>query len=220
MSFLLAVALGTAATFLAVKITRRFHLVYKPSGERWSKQTVSLHGGIAIYIAFITTLLVFRGFTLDEHELVILGCGTVMLVLGLIDDLYSLMPKVKLTFQALIATVALSQGIIFVFCDSFWLAATISTLWIIGLSNAINLLDNMDGASAGIVCMSLLSLALLPHHTEPNLSQIAIILAGSVLGFLFFNFNPAKIFMGDSGSLFLGTTLALYLIKFSQSINL
>ena len=142
-----------------------------------------------------------------------------MLILGPIDDLYYLMLRVNLSFQILITAIAISQGIMFAFCDNFWICAAVSALWIIGITNAVNLLDNMDGAVAGISCVSLISLALLPHHVDPLLSQTALVLGGSIFDFLIFNFNPAKIFMGDSGSLFIGSTLSLLLMQFSQTIN-
>lgn len=219
MSFVLAFVLSLLVTLLVIKITRRHNLVYIPTANRWNDRVVSLHGGIGIFIAFIFVLAATKGFNFSWNEVVILGCGTTMLILGLIDDLYSLMPRVKLSFQILITAIAISQGIMFVFCDNFWICAAVSALWIIGITNAVNLLDNMDGASAGITSMSLISLALLPHHVDPAVSEIALILSGSILGFLVFNFNPAKIFMGDSGSLFIGTILSLLLMQFSQTIN-
>jgi UDP-GlcNAc:undecaprenyl-phosphate GlcNAc-1-phosphate transferase len=142
-----------------------------------------------------------------------------MFFVGLFDDLYTLSPQWKLSFQLLIATVAISSGIMFTFADSFWLNMILSVLWIVGLNNAVNLLDNMDGASSGIIFISMASLAFLPHHVEPALAQSCLLLAASVLGFLIFNFYPARVFMGDSGSLFLGNMAAMLLLLFSQTIS-
>lgn len=219
MNFLLAFGLSLFLTYFVISLTRRFDLVYKPQQDRWNTRVVSLHGGIAIWSSFLIGLIFLGEVQMSEKWITILAGTTGMMFLGLYDDLYTVSPKVKLWAQTLLTTLALCSGVMFVFSDYFIVNAVLSFLWIVGITNAVNLVDNMDGASSGLLLITLLSLAYLPHHVEAHHVAIAMTLAGALLGFLCFNFNPSKIFMGDSGSLALGSFTALLLLDFSQTLN-
>ena len=139
--------------------------------------------------------------------------------MGLVDDIYDLPPKYKLFIQFGAALIAVLLG---VRIDELWnpfgsvihlgiFAIPITLIWIVGLSNAMNFIDGVDGLAGTVSAIGAVSLAVLAVstvHPQPIAALLAVILAGAMIGFLMFNFNPAKIFMGDSGALFTGFTLA------------
>ena len=137
-----------------------------------------------------------------------------MFFLGLMDDISEINPQYKLIGQVVVASVLVIFGFQFHWFESKTANTLISVFWIVGITNAFNLLDNMDGLSAGIACISgfflFLWLMILPgtHILAAPVQLILIAYIGSLLGFLFYNFNPASIFMGDAGSLFIGFMLA------------
>lgn len=148
---------------------------------------------------------------------ILLG-GTLMFLLGLVDDIYNLPAKFKLVIQILIATLVyllgvridiVPNGVIPFSLESF--SYPITVLWIVGISNAINFIDGVDGLAGSVITVNSITLALIALAVSPGYpisALIAFILAGSMLAFLTYNFNPARIFMGDSGSLFSGFLLA------------
>ena len=144
---------------------------------------------------------------------VVLG-GSVMFFLGLADDISEINPQYKLIGQVVVASVLVVFGFQFSWFESRTANLLISIFWIVGITNAFNLLDNMDGLSAGIACISGFFLfiwqAVMPetHSLGAPVQLILIAYIGGLLGFLFYNFNPASVFMGDAGSLFIGFVLA------------
>lgn len=147
--------------------------------------------------------------------------GSLMFLLGLIDDIYNLNAKFKLLIQILIVTMVYCLGVKFdtifdpfnagVIHLSAWLSYPLTLIWIVGISNAVNFIDGVDGLAGSVITVNAITLAILALAlTPPNpiSALIAFILAGSMMAFLTFNFNPAKIFMGDSGALFSGFMLA------------
>jgi UDP-GlcNAc:undecaprenyl-phosphate GlcNAc-1-phosphate transferase len=197
-------------TKVILVVAKRRGLVAKPTEDRWHKTPTPIFGGIAIYAGFVVGMLVF-GFDYVRHDLRvagILGGATIMFATGLIDDLKALRPNVKLLFQIFATIVIMGAGVYFKFV-TLWVAMPLSVIWLIGITNAFNLLDNMDGLSAGIasiVCLNVVLYDVLGGWSV--ISFPAMVLMGAMLGFLVFNFHPAKIFMGDSGSLVIGSTLA------------
>ena len=142
-----------------------------------------------------------------------------MFLLGLVDDIYNLPAKFKLVIQILIATLVYLLGVridvVFNLIDNpiplGYLSYPITVLWIVGISNAINFIDGVDGLAGSVITVNSITLALIALAVSPGYpisALIAFILAGSMLAFLTYNFNPARIFMGDSGSLFSGFLLA------------
>jgi UDP-GlcNAc:undecaprenyl-phosphate GlcNAc-1-phosphate transferase len=200
-----AFGIGLLATFLTREAARRIGFVAKPRQERWHSRPTALAGGVGIFTGFIAVSAVVGG----EFRLPILGGAAAMFALGFVDDIVHLKPYAKLTGQILIAAVTTTAGQTLLWTDYTIVNEAITIFWLIGISNAINLLDNMDGLAGGIACVSAIFQALffLVGH-RMGAAALCTALAGSLLGFLVFNFNPASIFMGDSGSLFLGYSLA------------
>lgn len=192
-------------------------------------------GGVAIVATFVVLVLI--NFTISRQLLGLLGGILILLVIGIIDDLRGLNPWVKLAGQVIAACVALAGGIgISAIASPFggylpitagrflvqWgslsfhitpIANLLSIIWMVGLINAINFLDGLDGLAdgvSGIAAVVIFMLSLKFH--QPAVAMLSIILAGAAFGFLPFNFFPAKIFLGDSGSYFLGLTLAMLAI--------
>jgi UDP-GlcNAc:undecaprenyl-phosphate GlcNAc-1-phosphate transferase len=153
--------------------------------------------------------------------------GAIVTLVGALDDRYDLSPKVKLLGQVIAATVVVASGVRMDFVtipfgdgtQIGWIGIPITILWIVGVTNAINLIDGLDGLAAGVSAIAtgtILALALMMGNV--TVAILSAVLLGSILGFLVFNFHPAKIFMGDSGALFLGFTLAtLSVLGFKQA---
>ncbi len=183
--------------------------------RRMHAKPIPRMGGVAIYLAFTVTTLAFGSYA--PSLVAIWFGGTILVVLGMFDDIFSLNAWFKLGVQILAALVAVLQGVVIDFINiggtlyplGMW-AIPITVLWIVGLTNAINFIDGLDGLACGVstICSaSLTVVAVLMSSSEAAL--LTAILAGSCLGFLPFNSHPAKIFMGDAGALFLGYTLSV-----------
>lgn len=211
--FLAALLLSLASTFLIRRLALRKGYVVQPKEDRWHRRPTALHGGAGIFLSFA---LAWTGATaagasagsLTGLVPLLLGCLSVF-VLGLVDDIREIRPQHKLVGQIVVSSVLVLFGFQIQWFDSRVLNLVISIFWIVGVTNAFNLLDNMDGLSAGIAFLAgffMLAVSL----DSPSIAALVMLAAflGSVLGFLFFNFPPATIFMGDSGSLFLGFFLA------------
>ena len=181
-------------------------------------------GGVAIYIGFLVAMgtavilaaLLNRHLNLNIFFGILFG-GTILVLLGIIDDMRGLTPWVKFLFQFLAAAIAFGYGIRIEWLTNPFdslitlgiFAIPITLLWVVGITNAVNLLDGLDGLAAGVTAIAsatLFLVALRTHQVDAAIYMIA--LAGCALGFLRYNFNPASIFLGDSGSLFLGFILA------------
>lgn len=205
LSFILSCFLCLKLTPLMRKAALRFGIVDSPDGKlKNQKEPVPYLGGLAVYIAFLVTLALT--FNFEQHVLGLLLGGTLVLLLGLIDDLGVLSPYVKLLGQFLAAFVLVKAGIrIEIAFLPEWLSIPLSLLWIIAITNAFNMIDIMDGLAAGVACICCLVLFYVAVANDRSMIAImSISLAGALLGFLRFNFAPAKIYLGDMGSLFLG----------------
>jgi UDP-GlcNAc:undecaprenyl-phosphate GlcNAc-1-phosphate transferase len=138
----------------------------------------------------------------------LLGASSLVFLLGLADDILHLRPQTKLVGQLLVALLVVSSGIVYPLQHNAIINALISVVWIVGITNAFNLLDNMDGLTAGVALISAVYLAIFyGGNGSWDYTMVAVVAAGAAAGFLLFNFNPARIFMGDCGSLFLGFLL-------------
>ena len=217
LSFLVAFALSTALTPLVRRVALRRGQVARPREDRWHTRPTALMGGVAIFGAFflamaIALLLLSAAGTVSKL-LPLFLCAFLVFLLGLIDDIYHLPPQTKLVGQIIAAATLVSFGFKINWFVSYTLNTFVSVLWIVGITNAFNLLDNMDGLAAGIAFISSLFLALITLVSQghgPGDGQLLIlaVFMGTLLGFLLYNFQPASIFMGDSGSLFIGFLLA------------
>jgi UDP-GlcNAc:undecaprenyl-phosphate GlcNAc-1-phosphate transferase len=188
-------------------------------------------GGIAIAAGFYAPVVALYFYDNDVSDAYLMHPARVsalfvgglsVVVLGLLDDVYDLSPLVKLGAQLIVACLAIYLGYeIHVIANPFgapidlgWFAIPVTLLWIVGIMNAVNLIDGLDGLATGIslfAVSTLFVLAVIQQNIIVGLTSIA--LAGALVGFLRYNFNPASIFMGDSGSLFLGYVLALTAIS-------
>jgi UDP-GlcNAc:undecaprenyl-phosphate GlcNAc-1-phosphate transferase len=194
-----------ALTFITRHVARRVGFVARPRTERWHRKPTALAGGVAIFLAFGTTSLIVGG-TSTRHLLV--GAAA-MFTLGLVDDFFHLKPYAKLVGQVVIAALTVLAGPVLPWTSIPIVDQALSLFWIVGITNAVNLLDNMDGLAGGVACIaaSFQALFFVLQHQLPQ-AACAAALAGALFGFLVFNWNPASIFMGDCGALFLGYVLA------------
>jgi len=192
--------------------------------RRMHKHPIPRMGGLAIFFGFILSVLMFSKLD-DQLRSMLLG-AVIIVILGIFDDIYALSAKLKFVVQILAALIAVFGGhrIDFLsninifssepFWELGWLSVPISVIWIVGITNAVNLIDGLDGLACGvstISSMTLLVIALIV--AEPDVAILTAALAGACLGFLPYNLNPAKIFMGDTGSTFLGFILATVSIQ-------
>ena len=207
---------------MVIAYSKKEGLVDIPNERKIHKKPVSRLGGVAIWSSTMLTffLLVLLSYYPYGSLLsgILLG-GSLMFLLGLIDDVYNLNAKFKLFIQIAIVTIVYLLGvkidtIINPFGGVFelgWLSYPITLLWIVGICNAVNFIDGVDGLAGSVITVNSITLAIVAVSMTPSNSisaLIAFILAGSMLAFLAYNFNPAKIFMGDSGALFAGFLLA------------
>jgi UDP-GlcNAc:undecaprenyl-phosphate/decaprenyl-phosphate GlcNAc-1-phosphate transferase len=202
----LALALGIVATFVTRFVAQRVGFVAKPRAERWHSRPTALAGGIGIFVAFAVPTLVIGG----PFRLHLLAGATAMFLLGLVDDIVHLKPYSKLVGQFAVAAVIVATGSILPWTRLLVVNQAISVFWIVGITNALNLLDNMDGLAAGVTSLAAIFQAIffVIQRQFPE-AACCCALAGATAGFLVFNWKPASIFMGDCGALFLGFTLAV-----------
>jgi UDP-GlcNAc:undecaprenyl-phosphate/decaprenyl-phosphate GlcNAc-1-phosphate transferase len=193
--------LTTAAT---IRVAQRKGWLVHPRADRWSRASVAKFGGVSVLLIFSLAVVVFRG---SKPLLTITLLTAAMGLVGLVDDIFQLRPGWKFAAQFVIAAIAVWSGIVYQLFHVASLNYAFTFLWILGVTNALNLLDNMDGLAAGVSVIAACSLLLIEHSSGP-LAIGLLAMAGSLLGFLVFNFHPAKIFMGDTGSLATGFFLA------------
>lgn len=187
-----------------------------PGERKVHTQPIPQVGGWAIYLTFL--LVVLLTLKLKGQLLGILLGGSLILILGTIDDLFNLPAKVKLVGQILAALILLFFGVKISFVTNplggmiylgGW-GGLVTVLWVVGITNALNLIDGLDGLAAGISIIAAATFFCLSYLGKPaeTILVLSLILMGSSLGFLRYNFSPARVFMGDSGSMFLGFTLS------------
>lgn len=240
-AFAMALIVAFFATPIARRLAFRSGAINVPKdSRRVHKKPMALMGGLAIIAGF--SLAVFYSFSTKEFQVFLsylskpktigLLVGIfIIITLGIIDDIHPLRARVKFPIQLLAATsvvatgtrilaiskpfqasVAMNQSMMFVLEDI--LAFVISIIWIVGMTNAINLIDGLDGLAAGVSGIAALSLYIVAViRGQDDIAIIAVSLVGAIFGFLPYNFNPAKIFMGDTGSTFLGFVLAILSIE-------
>ena len=208
---LLAVAasfcLALILTPVVRAVARRFGFVAVPKTDRWHKKPTAMLGGVAIWLSVVITSLVFTLHITYGKQ--ILLASTFLFLVGLIDDLIHVKPYQKLIGQILGAAYVVYYGLSLPWTGSKLFNMALAIFWLIGITNAINLLDNMDGLASGIAIIAggflALSFVSAGQYTQ---AMIMLSFAGGLLGFLVYNSNPASIFMGDCGSMFVGFFLA------------
>lgn len=236
--FLVGLSVSLLLTFIVRKIALKFHFLDHPSKRKVHKKPIPMMGGVAIFLTFFGLIWVhILGLHLFQNSVtsmlpsalgahlsgalakipqlswITLG-GVLIAAVGLYDDRYSITPKTKFVFQILVAALVVWGGIrLSIFVDNIYITSFISILWLVLLMNSFNLLDNMDGLSAGIALIAsalFAFVALLTHQYFLSISLL--ILCGTCAGFLFFNFHPATLFMGDCGSQLIGYLMGVFTI--------
>ena len=208
-----ALMLAIGGTPVMRLVALRFGVIDQPATRKIHARPVPLLGGAAIYVAFIIVLLLL-GDRRYIHEVIGIFLGaTLVSLMGVVDDRWGLGSYVKLVGQLLAAGILIYSGVQLSVWGG-WLDILITIAWVVGITNAMNLLDNMDGLSGGLAMIAAVFFTLLAALSDQYLvGALAAALAGACAGFLVYNWNPAHIFMGDTGSLFLGFLLAAVGIK-------
>lgn len=220
---IIAFLLGIFILPLVISFSKKAGLVDVPNERKIHHGQISRLGGIAIWLSSMLTFLALILLSYYPNGMGLSGIivgGSLMFLLGLIDDIFCLDAKFKLFIQIAIATMVILLGVrideLYVpFADTtlslgLW-AYPISLLWIVGISNATNFIDGVDGLAGSIVtiaCVAIGIISFVVTPPSPISALVAFILAGAMLAFLTFNYNPAKIFMGDSGALYAGFILS------------
>jgi UDP-GlcNAc:undecaprenyl-phosphate/decaprenyl-phosphate GlcNAc-1-phosphate transferase len=205
---LISFAVTTALVAFTIRLCRAHGWVAKPRSDRWHKSTPAFFGGVPIWCGFMLTALALLPFS--YHLLwKVIGIAALLFLLGFLDDIFHFRAGPKLLVQIVAALLVLNSGLFYPLRDSILVNGALSLLWIVGITNAFNLLDNMDGLSGGVALISAVYLCSFFLGRAPQGSALLVaMLVGAIGGFLVFNFYPAKIFMGDGGSLFIGFLLA------------
>lgn len=207
LSVAVAFALAVALTPVVRGLARRFGMVAKPKTDRWHKQPTAMLGGVAIWAAVAISYVAFVPRTPIGWRIV--AASTFLFLVGLVDDLVHTKPYQKLIGQIMGSAFIIYYGLALPWTGSHPLNTALTIFWLIGITNALNLLDNMDGLAAGIAVIASCFLALsLFTSGQPIEALMVLSFAGALLGFLIYNSTPASIFMGDCGSLFVGFFLA------------
>ncbi|UVI29918.1 glycosyltransferase family 4 protein [Paenibacillus spongiae] len=235
--FIISLCLALVLTPLVIKLAYKVGAIDKPNHRKVHTKIMPRLGGLGIYAAFVGGYFAIKPFLPEgllrnyDNNLInaMLAGGTIIVIIGALDDRFELSAKVKLLGQIIAACVVVfGFGIKIDLLNipfgetmqpvASWISIPLTILWIVGVTNAINLIDGLDGLAAGvsgIAIGTILVMAIFMGFTPVIL--LSAILLGGVIGFLVYNFHPAKIFMGDTGSLFLGFGLAtLSMLGFKQ----
>src|SRR5499426_1202058 len=215
-------ALSLIFTSLVRHWAHQLGIVAVPRRDRWHSRPTALMGGIAIYLAFVIGCFIFAPDLSRAYPILI--AATLLFGVGIVDDTRQLKPYVKLVMQVVAASIVVFSGLRLPgMILTNWGADFFTIFWLVAITNAINLLDNMDGLAGGIslIACAFLAITFLANGQTAE-AALPLILAGAVAGFLWFNFNPASIFMGDCGSMFLGFALSgiALLSDFGRARNL
>jgi len=213
--FLVPLIFSLFFTWALIKISKKFNILVGQKKDRWQKRPISNLGGIGIFLSFLIPFSLYQDEFKNNYYLLL----PLFLIfsMGLLDDFINLKPYTKLIFQIIVGFLLIYQGSFFSVSGSKLLNFAVSFIWILVIINAFNLIDNIDGLSAGIAFISglaLLSFSILQN--DGSGAFISLILCACAFGFLLFNFSPAKIFMGNSGSYFIGTLFSIISIRVSS----
>lgn len=211
------------ASIIFTPVVKKFAIAIgatdKPNARKVHQKIMPRLGGLAIYISFIIGFLILRPSDPDFSVLPIIIGSLIIIITGVLDDRFELSAKVKLIGQLLAAGVVVLGGIQLQFINipfidqelNFgYFSIPLTILWIVGITNAINLIDGLDGLAAGVSSIALITISVMAILMgNVFVTSMGLILLGSTLGFLVYNFHPAKIFMGDTGALFLGFMISV-----------
>jgi UDP-GlcNAc:undecaprenyl-phosphate GlcNAc-1-phosphate transferase len=207
LAVIVSIGVALAVTPVVRALARRWGMVARPKTDRWHKRPTAMLGGISIWLATALSYLLFIPHT--PYGWVVVGASTFLFGVGLADDLVQAKPYQKLIGQIMGAAFVIYYGLSLPWTGSAPLNMAITIFWLIGITNAVNLLDNMDGLAAGIAVIAAIFLAIsFGANGHPVQATMVAAFSGALLGFLVYNSNPASIFMGDCGSMFVGFFLA------------
>src|SRR3954462_2026137 len=202
-----SLVLALVLTYAVREVATRTGFVAKPKSDRWHKRPTAMMGGVGIWLAVVVTDLTLLPHT--SASLVVIGAASFLFLVGLVDDWLHIKPYQKLIGQVIGAATVVNYGLLLPWTRSLPVNMLITIFWLIGITNAINLLDNMDGLATGIAAIASAFLTLNFITTGQMTEAINTgVFTAALLGFLIYNSNPASIFMGDSGSMFIGFFLA------------
>ncbi len=228
LALICALVISTILTPIIRELLIRWEVYDKPDFRKMHLRPIPSMGGLAIYTGFIVSVFMFV--KMNKFVSSMIMCATLLVILGIIDDFYILSTPGKLMGQIIVAVLTIFSGVKIEFVSSFslfgeknmiylqYLSVPITIVWILAVINSVNLIDGLDGLAGGITTIVALTLAVVGYLREPELLsgekihyviRLALILTGATIGFLWFNFHPASIFMGDTGSMFLGYVLAV-----------
>lgn len=220
MALLLPIVTSFIVSLLLIPFVKKFAIkigaIDKPNKRKVHQKVMPRLGGLAIFISFMVGSFLFLPSYINLWPIII--GASIMLFVGIIDDVKGVTAPVKFLGQTIAASVTVMFGIQIDFItipngeviDFGWTAIPITILWIVAITNAINFIDGLDGLAAGISSIALITISVLALSLgHPLIALLGLILLGSTLGFLVFNFYPAKIFMGDTGSMFLGYMISV-----------
>ncbi|WP_404455622.1 undecaprenyl/decaprenyl-phosphate alpha-N-acetylglucosaminyl 1-phosphate transferase [Virgibacillus necropolis] len=213
----LTLVISLIITPLIIKLAIKLNATDKPNYRKAHKVPTPTLGGIAIFLSFVGGLFILQPYS-DYHAAVVTG-ASIIIVLGIIDDLYNLSAKIKFSVQIVVALLVVYWGGLQVEFINLpfggqiefgFLSSIVAIFWIVGITNAINLIDGLDGLAAGVSSIALFTIAgMAVLMGDVYVSTMALILFFSTMGFLRYNFFPAKIFMGDTGAMFLGFMISV-----------
>ena len=205
-----ALIFAIGGTPLARQIAPRLGVMDRPSSRKVHLKPTPRMGGAAIFVAVMLALIFLQDWRNFDQLVSILLAASWMSFLGIWDDRWGVRPLLKLVGQLLGALFLVVNGVqVALPCTPHWVDVFVTVLWLVGVTNALNLLDNMDGLSGGVAAIAAAFFVLMSAFSGQYLvGVLAAAVLGACIGFLVYNYNPASIFMGDSGSLFLGFLLA------------
>lgn len=228
--FVIAVAVAAATSPLSIRIAHKLGVIDRPKdARRVHKKPIPRFGGMAIFLGSMAAMTIPAGMN-EKIRYAMIG-GALMYLLGIADDIRDLKPVVKFAGQVIIASIVYALGIRITFISNYFgagfavsnanlilstgVAYLLTVFWIVGITNAVNLMDGLDGLAAGSVAIMSLYLAYIAYIHGARLGSMPVCIAlvaiaGGCLGFLPFNFSPAKTFMGDGGALYLGYMIAVF----------
>ena len=228
-AMIISVVVAYAATPLSIRIANKFGIIDKPKDERRvHKKPIPRFGGMGIFLGSMAARIIPAGMN-NKIQVAMLG-GALMYLLGIIDDILDIKPLVKFGGQVAIASLVYALGVRITFISNFFglkfaysntnlmlsagVGYLVTVIWIVGITNAVNLMDGLDGLAAGSTAIMALSLAYVAYIHGARLGSMPVCIAlvavaGGCLGFLPYNFSPAKTFMGDGGALYLGYMIAV-----------
>ncbi len=230
--FFIALIVSYAVTPGVKKLAIKIGAIDKPDERKVHTHVIPRLGGLAIYIGFMTAVL-YSMPVFPEFFGFLLGAAAIVL-LGIWDDIRNIPARVKLAGQIIAAAIPVAYGVQIEWVTNpfgtiliipEWLAVPVTVFWIVGFTNTVNLIDGLDGLAAGVSVIASISMFFMAVSMNQYLpAMILVAMSGAALGFLQYNFNPAKIFMGDTGSMLLGYTMAvvavLGLVKTAATVAL